>query len=550
MKNILTIVLIFIASIVSAQSIDELKNQLKNAERSQEKMILNYQIAQAYVKKGDGDSAVDYARRAYQMANDKKNHSMATTSANILAKAYLRERDYRNADVWLKSAIKAAKLANDPDLLIQSVNERSKLAVKKRDYRRAYEIHEDVFDYFSKRGGRSISDMDSQYEILKSQLSKEQKKLEREKKTLEQDKASLEQEIIDLSDERDQLTKDKTSLVKKQKKLTAEKAKVEKEIDEKAEELETIAEEKEKAERRAKRKERQVKELNREALEKKVLYDEQQLELAQAELEVQKSRNIQMMMLAAGAFLVMMSLLFFLLYRSIRKRKKGLELMNRQIREEQERSKELLLNILPAPIAEELQTTGKAKTQQYTNATIFFSDFYNFSQISERLGPEKLVKELDYLFREFDQIVSDYGIEKIKTIGDAYMCASGLTTKRTLPNDMIRAAMEMQAFLEKEKQRKMKLGLPYFEARIGIHTGTVVAGVVGLKKFVYDIWGDAVNIAARMEQNCEVGKVNISQTTYEQVRYKFDCEYRGKVQAKNKGLIDMYYVKQPVAVKS
>jgi class 3 adenylate cyclase len=130
------------------------------------------------------------------------------------------------------------------------------------------------------------------------------------------------------------------------------------------------------------------------------------------------------------------------------------------------------------------------------------------------------------------------------------MCASGLTNARTLPNDMIRAAMEMQAFLEKEKQRKMKLGQPYFEARIGIHTGTVVAGVVGLKKFVYDIWGDAVNIAARMEQNCEVGKVNISETTYQQVRYKFYCEYRGKVKAKNKGLIDMYYVKQPVAVKN
>lgn len=533
---------------VSAQSIEELKTQLNDAKRSQEKMLLNYQIAQAYVRKGDGDSAVDYARRAYQIANDKKNHSMAATSANILAKAYLRERDDRNADVWLKSAVKAAKLANDPDLLMKAVDERSKLAVKKRDYRRAYEIHEDVFDYFAKRGNRSISDMDSQYEVLKNQLSKEQKKLEREKRQLEKDKAELEAEIVNLSGERDQLSQDKTSLVKKQKKLTEEKKKVEDEIDAKSEELETIAEAKKKAERRAYRKDKEVKELNREALEKQAVYDAQRAEVAEAELALERSRNLQMLMMGAGAFLVLVLLLFFLLYRSIRKRKRSLESMNRQIREEQERSKELLLNILPAPIAEELQKTGKATTQKYTNATIFFSDFYNFSQISERLGPQKLVEELDYLFREFDQIIADYGIEKIKTIGDAYMCASGLTARRTYPNDMLRAAIEIQAFLEKEKERKIKLGQPYFEARIGIHTGTVVAGVVGLKKFVYDIWGDAVNIAARMEQNCEVGKINISETTYQQVRYKFDCEYRGKVQAKNKGLIDMYYVKQPVAV--
>jgi len=192
-----------------------------------------------------------------------------------------------------------------------------------------------------------------------------------------------------------------------------------------------------------------------------------------------------------------------------------------------------------------LKTNGKAKARQYKEATVFFSDFINFTSIAEKLSPQELVQELDKCFKGFDFIISQYeDIEKIKTIGDAYMCASGLNERKSMPHSMVKAALEMQEFLEEQKQERIRMGKPYFEARIGIHTGPVVAGVVGVKKFAYDIWGDTVNTAARVEANSEAGKVNISETTYGLIKYDFECIHRGKVQAKNKGLLDMYYVQR------
>lgn len=200
------------------------------------------------------------------------------------------------------------------------------------------------------------------------------------------------------------------------------------------------------------------------------------------------------------------------------------------------------MNILPANIAQELKENGSAKAHRYDEVSVLFTDFKNFTKVSERLTPEELVSELDTCFKGFDFIISQYNIEKIKTIGDAYMCASGLNDTGDDTSNMIKAALEMQEFLNDLKEQRIMRGEPYFEARIGIHTGPVVAGVVGSKKFAYDIWGDTVNIAARMEQNSEEGKINISETTYWKIKYDFDCAYRGKISAKNKGNIDMYYV--------
>ncbi|MBK9733294.1 MAG: tetratricopeptide repeat protein [Chitinophagaceae bacterium] len=209
---------------------------------------------------------------------------------------------------------------------------------------------------------------------------------------------------------------------------------------------------------------------------------------------------------------------------------------------EKQRSEELLLNILPAEVADELKTTGRAKAKAFTMVTVMFTDFKDFTRVSEKVSAELLVDEIHYCFSAFDNIIQKYKIEKIKTIGDAYLCASGLpVSSYTHAVDMVRAAIEIRDFMFiRKKEKEAKEEIP-FELRIGIHTGPVVAGIVGLKKYAYDIWGDTVNTAARMEQNSEVGKVNISGSTYELVKERFKCVHRGKIEAKNKGVIDMYF---------
>jgi len=214
-----------------------------------------------------------------------------------------------------------------------------------------------------------------------------------------------------------------------------------------------------------------------------------------------------------------------------------------RISKEKQRSDELLLNILPSETAEELKATGAAKAKSFDNISVLFTDFKNFTRASELLSAEELVKEINYCYSEFDRIITKFGIEKIKTIGDAYMCAGGLpVTNTTHPIDVVKAGLEMVAFIEANKQERISKGQPYFELRLGIHTGPVVAGIVGIKKFAYDIWGDTVNTASRMESSGETGKVNISGTTYELIKDRFKCTHRGKIQAKNKGEIDMYFV--------
>ena len=207
------------------------------------------------------------------------------------------------------------------------------------------------------------------------------------------------------------------------------------------------------------------------------------------------------------------------------------------------RSDELLLNILPEETAEELKATGTAKAKSFDLVSVLFTDFKNFTLASEKLTPEELVAEINHCYSEFDRIITKHGIEKIKTIGDSYMCAGGLPgTNNTHPFDVVTAGLEMVNFIERNKQERIEKGQPYFELRLGIHTGPVVAGIVGIKKFAYDIWGDTVNTASRMESSGEIGKVNISGSTYELVKDKFTCIHRGKIEAKNKGQIDMYFV--------
>jgi class 3 adenylate cyclase len=210
---------------------------------------------------------------------------------------------------------------------------------------------------------------------------------------------------------------------------------------------------------------------------------------------------------------------------------------------EKEKTEALLANVLPKNTASEIMEKGKATKIKYNFVTVLFSDIQGFTKIAEEMNPEVLIDELDKFFFHFDSVVEKYGIEKIKTIGDAYMCAGGIPEKnRTNPVEIILAALEMKAYMTNLKETSQLEGMKYWDIRIGIHTGTVVAGVVGQKKLSYDIWGDTVNTASRMESSGEAGKINISGTTYEFVKEFFTCEYRGKMPVKYKGELEMYFV--------
>jgi class 3 adenylate cyclase len=206
-------------------------------------------------------------------------------------------------------------------------------------------------------------------------------------------------------------------------------------------------------------------------------------------------------------------------------------------------SDELLRNILPDKIAEELKTKGSAEARLIDGVTVLFTDIRGFTKFSEALSPRELVAEIHECFSAYDRIVQKYNVEKIKTIGDSYMAAGGLPLpNKTHASDVVKAAIEIQQFMLDLKQKRMAAGKPYLEIRLGINSGPVVAGIVGVKKFAYDIWGDTVNTASHMEKSGEVGKINISGATYQLVKDEFPCEHRGKIAAKNKGMIDMYFV--------
>jgi class 3 adenylate cyclase len=272
--------------------------------------------------------------------------------------------------------------------------------------------------------------------------------------------------------------------------------------------------------------------------------ERQQHELTIRDAELSRNRIVGLTLIGGAVALVLLVGLLFNRNRIRAKANRDLASKNEQIEQEKARADSLLKNILPEKTANELKLYDKVLPVRYESVSVLFTDFKSFTTISEQMTPEQLIGELDECFRIFDAIVSVFGLEKIKTIGDSYMCAGGLPTPNdTHPVDVVKAAIEMQHGLQVLMEKKKAEGQPaLFEMRIGIHTGPVVAGVVGSHKFAYDIWGDTVNTAARMEQGSLPHKINISASTYELVKDRFECTYRGKMAAKNKGEIDMYFV--------
>ena len=212
---------------------------------------------------------------------------------------------------------------------------------------------------------------------------------------------------------------------------------------------------------------------------------------------------------------------------------------------ERAKSEKLLLNILPKDVAAELKEKGFAEPVLFEKVSVMFTDFKGFTTIAETLTPQELIKDLDACFVQFDKISERFNLEKLKTIGDSYMCAGGIPKRNTTHAiDCCLAALEIQSFMNLMKKLKEEKGFPYWELRLGIHTGPLIAGVIGERKFAYDVWGDTVNTASRMESSGTQGRINISYSTYEVVKDFFICEYRGEVSAKNKGVVKMYYLER------
>lgn len=306
--------------------------------------------------------------------------------------------------------------------------------------------------------------------------------------------------------------------------------------------------------------------------------DKRQLELKQINLELEnqlaisekneaiiKQQKLERKMLIGGIVVVALFLIIAVVgneykkktnrklaaqNRMILEQKKMLENQQKDLKSEKEKTDSLLKNILPEPVAEELKKFKKVTPRYYPKVTVMFTDFMGFTDITSQMTPGEIVKELDVCFAAFDQIIEKYEttvgrkcIEKIKTMGDGYMCAGGVPFENnTNPTDIVEVALAFTEFMEERKNEMISRNLPWFGIRIGINTGPVVAGVVGNRKFAYDIWGNTVNIASRMESACEAGRINISASTYQHIQGRFAVTPRGKITVKNKGEFEMYFV--------
>ncbi len=266
-----------------------------------------------------------------------------------------------------------------------------------------------------------------------------------------------------------------------------------------------------------------------------------QIDLLTKDKEIQ-DLDLKRQRFAKNAFMVgllLVVVIVFILFRNYRQKVK----INKVLDKQKDEIEALLLNILPEEVADELQREGHATPRFYDSVSVLFTDFKDFSKIAEGLSPHDLVEELNEYFNAFDDIIETHNLEKIKTIGDAYMCAGGIPTPDTShPLNTIKAALDIVEFINMKNEERLTNGLTHWDIRIGIHTGPVVAGVVGKSKYAYDIWGSTVNIASRMESNGKPGKINISNATYMLVKEHYTCSHRGKISAKNIGEVDMYFV--------
>lgn len=520
-----------------AQNLETQYRTAINKGRPNKAGKLAFQIGKGYYRQGNTSEAIDYFDQAAKYSANVKDYENLGKVYASLAEIYKKQKNYDKAVFNYKKAAKSYDWLGDKkksalyhylegviyadmgknDAAIEVFKTTLRAANSANASQLVLQITTDLSKIYAKTGDVENSNL---YKEIKEEIK---------------DQA---QDVMALEEQKDELLVDSASITKA-------------ELEEKKKVAESISEQ------------QKVKTLSIEELLEKSTFKSDSLGRLHTETLAARDADKKLFTYIIGgvAFFAIILIIFIVLQsRTVKAKKKAnkelasanyelaakneeIEQQKEMIEREKERSEALLLNILPKEIAEELKNNVEVKPRSYDQVTVIFTDFKGFTQAAEKLTPEELIDELAECFSEFDNICERWNLERIKTIGDAYMCAGGVPTPNyTNPVDAINAAMEMQEVIEQLKQKKILQGKPFFEMRLGVHTGAVVAGVVGKKRFAYDIWGDAVNLAARMESSGEVGRVNISEYTYSLVRDYFFCSYRGKIEAKNKGEVDMYFV--------
>ena len=518
------------------QSWSDIKNELRKLDGTQYISIAS-KYAEDLALQSKFDESYDLLKKATKKARsiDQSVHLVVLSHRAELLADYFPRNDKYDKDL-VESLIEISKL-NPPEVIIVKVDRILKSTINdiSGDYKKdLLAIGENINVYMSQRKDSEISNLDQHrrddiIKLNKEEAFEEIEKLKYERQRLEGLQLKLSETVR--NNER-QLSK-RTRMINE---MTASQAKKEAMLEFNKRIIDSM---------------RFISELDSmNLLSQENLIDRQEaelnltnstLQLQEAELKLKSSQQRTYTLLGLAGLLIggIASWLMIMVRRS----NKNLEKKNKEIEEEKERSEELLLNILPKDIASELKENAKVQTRKFEECTVCFTDFINFSRISQLLSPEDLISALDECFKAFDEIISEHNVEKIKTISDYCMCAVGVPiTNKSHATDAVKAAVEMVAFLEEWNHKREAEGLIRFDARIGIHTGPIIAGVVGIKKFAYDIWGDTVNVAARMESKSEAQRINISQSTYDLIKEEFSCHSRGSLDVKNMKDLEMYYV--------
>ncbi len=508
---------------------------------------------------GDTRRGMEYLLQARDIISKRQDWISLASLEHLIAGVYYNSNDFYNALTHNETAIQYAKQTKQRQVLADAYETAAKVYHELYDFEKAFDYYR---NYLTVLDSIRIEEQGRQHRIdqqrsllaaaeaqIKLLISRQNiKDLENIRLQNERERERLLNENLTLEIDR---RKDELLLLQKQKEVE------EGVLREKA--LQALKAEQELRQRlNTEQQNNIIAELRRqETIEKTARLNDsinraRELERVQREQEYQEQKQTNFRQFAYGIG----SMLFVILgllgaswlfarraNRRLNEQNRKIQAQNKEIEAERGKSDQLLLNILPDEVARELKTHGYATPRHYESATVLFTDFVNFTRLSAQLSPDELIEELDECFLAFDEICDKHGLEKIKTIGDAYMCAGGLPVPNgTHPQDAVRAALEMTAWLEHRNREDARA--IFREMRIGIHTGPVVAGVIGKNKFAYDIWGDAVNLAARLEEHGEPARINVSKATAEAVKHLFKVTPRGKKEVYNKGLVEMYFVEK------